>query len=98
MSATIWDWQAHAACRGLDVNLFFGGEHEQYDQESKRQREAKARAVCASCPVAAECLNYACESRVYGIWGGLDKAERAKVRRNATRRAFTAAKHQGAVA
>ncbi|MDN5915126.1 MAG: WhiB family transcriptional regulator [Pseudonocardia sp.] len=38
---------------------------------------APARAVCGGCPVRAECLEYALRvGEDFGIWGGLDEAER----------------------
>ena len=82
-------WQGKAACRGLDVQLFFGADEE---QPSEREfREAKAKAVCESCPVRRECLDYAVENSVrYGIWGGLDEDERKLERRRRQRRANAA--------
>ena len=73
-------WQSKAACRGACARLFFGPDGE---TEPERQvREGKARAVCASCPVRAECLDYALEHNVrYGIWGGLNEHERRAERR-----------------
>lgn len=67
-------WQQLAACLGADPDLWFpppgGG----------RARTAQAKAICAGCPVKAECLAYALEERIgYGIWGGLDLADRQKL-------------------
>lgn len=45
--------------------------------EAARIRDAKA--VCATCPVQAECLAAATDDD-HGIWGGLTVAERAAVR------------------
>ena len=39
-------------------------------------REAKARAVCATCPVLTPCRG-ARENREYGFWGGESEEERA---------------------
>ncbi len=82
-------WPDKAACRGLDVQLFFGAEEE---QPSERDfREARAKAVCESCPVRRECLDYALENSLrYGIWGGLDEDERRLERRRRQRRANAA--------
>ena len=52
-----WGWQDEAACRGRDVVLFFGPDGER--QPEREIRERKAKAVCAACPVRAECLTYA---------------------------------------
>jgi len=46
-------------------------------KEERDAREAKAKAICAECPVRAECLDYALDIREpHGIWGGLTEAER----------------------
>ena len=37
----------------------------------------EAKALCAACPVRAECLEFALETgQVHGIWGGLTAQER----------------------
>ncbi|HEY6635541.1 MAG TPA: WhiB family transcriptional regulator, partial [Acidimicrobiia bacterium] len=42
----------------------------------------KAKAVCATCPVAFECLSWAIETnQTEGIWGGHTGKERRKLRR-----------------
>ncbi len=78
-------WQDRAACAGMDVLLFFGPDGE--PRREREIREAKARAVCASCPVQAQCLDYALENSILrGIWGGLNEEERARERRRRARR------------
>lgn len=43
---------------------------------------ADAKALCAVCPVADECLSFALETRqAEGIWGGHTSKERQKIRR-----------------
>ena len=65
------DWQADAACRDMDPELFYESEH-----------EAAAKAVCAGCVVIGECRSYAIDrGEPHGIWGGLSETERAAVRR-----------------
>ena len=87
----VWDWQAAAACRGQDLSLFFGTEGERYDQDGKQRREERAKAVCASCPVAAECLAYAIgRPEKAGTWGGMSEDELAAERRRRMRRQATA--------
>src|SRR5262249_48418650 len=84
-----WAWQDAAACRGKDIVLFFGPDGER--QPERENRERKAKAVCASCPVQAECLNYAVSRpEKYGTWGGLNEGERASERRRRMRRANAA--------
>lgn len=42
----------------------------------------EAKAICATCPVAEDCLSYAIETRQgEGIWGGQTPKERIKLRR-----------------
>lgn len=78
-------WQDAAACKGMDPTLFFGPEHAEAVKE-KRDREDAAKAVCITCGVKAECLEYALAAREpYGIWGGLTELERkALLRRRAS--------------
>ena len=67
------DWRLDAACRDLDTAIFFP----ESDDEI-----ARAKAVCASCPVRQECLDFALITRQDdGVWGGLDENERKRVRR-----------------
>lgn len=71
-----WDWQIDAACRGLNPSTFFHPENER--GRSKRQRDARAKAVCARCRVRQTCLDWAMSVREpYGVWGGLSSDERA---------------------
>ena len=78
-------WQDRAACKGMDPQIFFGPEYAETVKE-KRDREDAAKAVCTTCPVREECLEYALDAReAYGIWGGLTELERkALLRRRAS--------------
>ena len=69
-------WREAAACLDMtDVGFFPGPED--------LGGVSRAKAVCASCPVAGECLSFAIETRQPdGIWGGLTPKERARVRRH----------------
>ena len=79
-NADLWDWQLDAACRGEDSDLFFHPEGERGDVREARQKAAKA--ICAGCPVLAECRAHALAVREpYGIWGGLSEDERAAIYR-----------------
>jgi WhiB family redox-sensing transcriptional regulator len=70
-----WDWQVNAACRGLDTANFYHPENER--GPSRARREMHAKAVCAGCPVIANCLSWALAAREpYGVWGGLSADER----------------------
>lgn len=75
-------WHDEAACQGMDVNLF-------YPVKGKKLAALK---VCARCPVADLCLEYAqARSEPWGIWGGMTERERAAARRRARRAANQAA-------
>jgi WhiB family redox-sensing transcriptional regulator len=66
-------WQEQANCLGVDPDLFF-------PERGASTREAKA--VCRSCEVQGDCLEYAlAHGEKFGIWGGLSERERRRVRR-----------------
>jgi len=72
-------WQAKAACRGPQSSVFFPPAHFERKDE-KEAREARAKAICGSCPVRRPCLDYALRIREpHGIWGGLSEAERKQI-------------------
>jgi WhiB family redox-sensing transcriptional regulator len=69
------DWRRLAACRSADPELFFpvsgGGWSGQVE---------KAKALCGTCPVRRQCLQYAIgEDEAYGVWGGMTEDERRRV-------------------
>ena len=54
---------------------------------SKQRRDAKAKAVCACCPVIAQCRAHALQvQEPYGVWGGLTEDERSQLRFSASAR------------
>ncbi|MDZ4826713.1 MAG: WhiB family transcriptional regulator [Actinomycetota bacterium] len=68
---TSTDWQAEAACRDSDTSVFF--------PVSDKDADA-ARAICDTCPVAPDCLEWAIGTRQPdGIWGGLTAMERHRL-------------------
>ena len=72
-------WQAKAACRGPQSSVFFPPSHFERKDE-KEAREARAKGICAGCPVRKPCLEYALRIREpHGIWGGLNEVERKQV-------------------
>ena len=72
-------WQVKAACRGPHASIFFPPSHFER-KDDKEEREAKAKAICRTCPVREPCLDYALRIREpHGIWGGLNEAERKEV-------------------
>jgi WhiB family redox-sensing transcriptional regulator len=78
-------WTRDALCAQVDPELFF-------PDKGGSDRAAKAKAICAKCPVRRECLEYAlaCESGAAGvrtsypsgIYGGLSEHQRRRLRRN----------------
>ena len=72
-------WMAHAACKGHDLSLFY---HPDTPGDlTAALREAKAKAVCHTCPVINDCLSYAeATHELYGVWGGLSERERQQRR------------------
>ena len=66
-------WRDAAACRGVDPEVFF---------PERGESVAKAKKVCAGCPVRDECLEYAEETlQKFGVWGGLSERQRRRRRR-----------------
>jgi WhiB family redox-sensing transcriptional regulator len=76
-----WDaeaWRVDSACRDVDPRIFFPVGTSGLAAEVANE----AKAVCAVCPVAQECLIFAVTTnQEYGVWGGLDEEERREVRR-----------------
>lgn len=73
------DWQAKAACRGPQAALFFPPP--QFERKDEKiDREIRAKAICDTCSVKRECLDYALSIREpSGIWGGLNEQERRRL-------------------
>ncbi len=72
-------WREDAACRGVDTDVFFPATDEEAEE---------AKAICASCPVREECLEFALQTRQEdGVWGGLTETERRRLRRRLRERA-----------
>jgi len=61
-------WQFQAMCRVEDSNIFFS------ECDSK---VARAKAICSTCPVQKQCLDFAISNNEEaGIFGGLTPNER----------------------
>jgi len=74
--------------------FFFGRDGEKPPERALRERKAKA--VCAACPLQAECLDYALRHPVHdGIWGGLNREELSCERRRRFRRAGVSRRRAG---
>ena len=66
-------WHSYAACANVDPDLFF---------PERGESTSEAKAVCFTCPVREECLEYALRAgEKFGIWGGMSERERRRIRR-----------------
>jgi WhiB family redox-sensing transcriptional regulator len=66
------NWRDRAACRDADVELFF---------PEKGGSTRPAKAICATCPVQAPCLQWALEAgERWGVYGGKSERERRRLR------------------
>ncbi|WP_030807277.1 WhiB family transcriptional regulator [Streptomyces sp. NRRL S-337] len=76
------DWRHRAVCREEDPELFFpiGNTGPALLQIQE------AKTVCCRCPVMAQCLQWALETRQNdGVWGGLSEDERRALKRRSAR-------------
>lgn len=72
-------WRQHAACRGLDPEIFYPVTDDEADV---------AKAVCGVCTVRETCLEHALGSRERdGVWGGATERERRRIIRQRRRTA-----------
>lgn len=72
------NWKLHAACRGMDTELFY---------PEQGESPYPALAVCATCPVTPACLATALKNNErFGIWGGKSAKQRQNIRRDEFRR------------
>lgn len=66
------EWHDQAVCKGKDPDLWF---------LDRGDSSAEAKAICAECPVEAECLDWALTRKEpRGIWGGTSERERRRIR------------------
>ena len=73
-----WEWQYEGSCRTMPSEMFFHPDGERGPR--RRNRENAAKAVCASCPVIAQCRAHALAvQEPYGIWGGLSEDDRLAI-------------------
>jgi len=62
-------WNELGACRGSDSEVFFNPTYEEV-----------AKTLCSNCVVQGECLAYALDNEVKGVWGGASDEERRDLR------------------
>ena len=68
------NWRADALCAQIDLDLF-------HPEDSGATITAKR--ICQTCPVRADCLRQALvEDEPHGIWGGLSRNQRSRLRRD----------------
>ena len=81
-----YEWWELAACLGAPDSIFFSN-------KDKRTETRTAKAMCAKCPVTAECLNaamreegqtYSQKKYRYGVRGGLTGRERMLLQKERT--------------
>lgn len=82
------DWMSAAVCAGRTEH-FFAPHGEQAD--ARTVREARAAAICRTCPVLIECRDYARLHREHGFWGGESDEQRLEQRRRPSAGRLTAA-------
>lgn len=71
------DFFEDAACQGADTSVFFPVSDTYADE---------AKAICATCPVAEQCLEYAVATHQSdGVWGGMTALERHRLVRRRQR-------------
>ena len=72
-------WRDHAACRGVDPDIFYPTSDEEIEQ---------AKAICDLCSVRHACLEHALLVREKeGVWGGATERERRRLIRQRRRTA-----------
>lgn len=73
---TVTPWREAAACLDVTNQVSF------FPDREDLRGIAKAKAVCATCPVADVCLTWAIETnQSEGVWGGHTPKERRALRR-----------------
>lgn len=77
IDAAATEWMSDGLCAQTDPEAFYPDEHGSVEA---------AKAVCAACPVLAQCGAYALETKQrFGVWGGMSAYERQKIRAGARR-------------
>ena len=79
------EWHQQAACVGKPVEMFFGAEDTTERPALTMSDVNRAKAVCATCPVFAQCLAKALGAgrnaprEEYGIWAGTSGRTRRRI-------------------
>ncbi len=73
---TVTPWREAASCLDVPEDVTF------FPDKEDVGAIAKAKAICATCPVADECLSWAIDTnQAEGVWGGHTAKERRAIRR-----------------
>jgi WhiB family transcriptional regulator, redox-sensing transcriptional regulator len=82
------DWGAFSKCadKQTDPELF---SPPGVSRGKSDQREIDAKAICMSCVVKTQCLEWALANREPGIWGGTNESERKDISKRRARRGRT---------
>ncbi len=71
------EWMADGTCREHPAEVFFPRDG---------LGVIRAQRICATCPVAAPCLEYALDNHIdHGVWGGKSERERRRLQRTRRR-------------
>jgi WhiB family transcriptional regulator, redox-sensing transcriptional regulator len=74
------EWWSRAACMTADADLFFP----MSPSGAAIKQVARAKAICARCPIQRACLDYALDAgSIHGVWGGTTEADRRRLRQRA---------------
>lgn len=71
-------------CRGMSPVLFVGPDGGEGRTE-RDERELRAKAVCAGCPLHGDCLEWAIKHNEKGVWGGTNVEDRRVIKRRRSR-------------
>lgn len=76
-------WHQQGSCNDKPQEWFFGGEEQPGKQRHRptlsMSEVKRAKAICGTCPVMIQCLEFALSNREeFGVWGGSTGRDRAK--------------------
>ena len=66
-------WQLKGACRAYDPDLF-------HPEPGAEAQAAAAKTVCWRCPVRVECLSWALQGNMTGVWGATTEKQRNRLK------------------
>jgi len=79
------EWRSASACRHANPDIFFPVATA---ASGRAEQAARAKAICARCPVWSQCLEFAQVNELnHGIWGGTTPEDRMRIRRREQRAA-----------